>query len=187
MNWFTENPWPPALICLAAAGLAVAWAQTRSQPRDRTLGFVGALGGVLAALAIFPLERSIVTDRERIELDVRQLVADFTAQDEDATLSHFSPGAVEWRKQVQLALKLVKVQGIDVKDLSVKLFGQGTGATSLFRANGRVTFSGMDAGHQPSRWKLTWQKEQGEWKIVDVVRLNPLKDEPMGILENRAQ
>ena len=124
MNWFTENPWPPALICLAAAGLAVAWAQTRSQPRDRTLGFVGALGGVLAALAIFPLERSIVTDRERIELDVRQLVADFTAQDEDATLSHFSPGAVEWRKQVQLALKLVKVEGIDVKDLSVKLFGQ---------------------------------------------------------------
>ena len=94
---------------------------------------------------------------------------------------------MEWRKQVQLALKLVRVQGIDVKDLSVKLFGQGTGATSLFRANGRVTFSGMDAGHQPSRWKLTWQKEQGEWKIVDVVRLNPLKDEPMEILENRAQ
>jgi len=187
MNWFTENPWPPALICLASAVIAVGWAQSRSPSRERTLGFVGALVAVLAALAIFPLERSIVTDRERIELEVRQLVADFTAEDEAATLAHFSQGAVEWRKQVQLALKLVKVEGIDVKDLSVKLFGQGTGATSLFRANGRVTFSGIDAGHQPSRWKLTWQKEQGEWKIVEVVRLNPLKDEPMGILENRAQ
>lgn len=187
MNWFTENPWPPALICVAAAGIAVGWAQSRSEARDRKLGFGGALVAILAALGIFPLERSIVTDRERIEGEVRQLVADFTAQNEEATLAHFSPGAVEWRKQVQLALKLVKVQGIDVKDLSVKLFGQGTGATSLFRANGRVTFSGMDAGHQPSRWKLTWQKEQGEWRIVDVVRLNPLKDEELGILENRAQ
>ena len=101
MNWFAENPWPPALICLAAAGLAVGWAQSRSQARDRKLGFGGALVAILAALGIFPLERSIVTDRERIEGEVRQLVADFTAQDEDATLAHFSQGAVEWRKQVQ--------------------------------------------------------------------------------------
>lgn len=187
MNWFTENPWPPALICFVAAGLAVAWAQSRGEARERKRGWLGAIVAVLAALAIFPVERSIVTDRERIEGEVRQLVADFTARDEEATLNHFSAAAKEWRQQAQLALKLVQVQGIDVKDLSVKLFGQGTGATTVFRANGRVTFSGFDAGHQPSRWKLTWQKEQGDWKIVDVVRLHPLKEESMGILENRAQ
>jgi len=183
MSWFTENPWPPVFVCVVMAGLAAAWGLTRNQPR----GYLGAALAVLAALGCFQFEKWIVTDREQIELEVHQLVADFTAQDEEATLDHFSPQAVDWRTQAQLALKLVKIQNIDVKDLSVKMTSGGSEAVSQFRANGRITFSGMDAGHQPSRWKLTWRREQGEWKIIDVVRLNPLKDEPMAILEHGAQ
>jgi hypothetical protein len=41
---------------------------------------------------------------------------------------------------------------------------------------------GNDAGHRPSRWKLVWRREEGTWRIVDVMRLNPLRDEPMEIL-----
>jgi hypothetical protein len=35
----------------------------------------------------------------------------------------------------------------------------------------------------PSRWEVGWRKEAGEWKILEVTRLNPLKDEPMEIFQ----
>jgi hypothetical protein len=61
-------------------------------------------------------------------------------------------------------------------------------AVSLFRANGVVAVKGLGAQQQmASRWQVTWQKEGNDWKIVEVVRLHPYKDESMQILEQRPQ
>ncbi len=181
--WFTENPWPPALICgvLAAVALTV-WFQ-----RQQSKWLLMAAGAILAAVAVWYIEKQIITEREQVELQVIDLVKSFEAGDEERVLNHFSPQAVLWRGQVLVALKLVKVKNLDVKDMSVQLVSKDTEAISHFRANGTVMMAGMEGGHQPSRWKLTWRKEKGDWKIIDVIRLNPLKDEPMGVLDSRAQ
>ncbi|RPI74071.1 MAG: hypothetical protein EHM42_15760 [Planctomycetaceae bacterium] len=181
--WFTENPWPPVLICcvLAAAALAT-WV---SQRQMKWL-YVG-LGGLLLAVGLWQLERKIVTDRERVEQLVVDLVKEFQNKDREAVLAHFSPQALLWREMVSRAFDLVEIKDVRVTDLAVRMTAQNSEALSHFRANGTVVFAGAASGYQPSRWQLTWRRESGEWKVIDVVRLNPLRDEPLGILDPRAQ
>ena len=69
----------------------------------------------------------------------------------------------------------------DIKDVQVTLLADETRASTRFRANGTVSFEKTNAGHQPSRWELKWQREGSDWKIIEVHRLHPLKDEELGM------
>lgn len=179
--WFTENAWPPMLILV---GLALAagyqWMATQKKP-----WIIGAIAGLVLAVGCFYLEQWIVTDREQVKQQVVGIVEAFERGESEKVLNYFSPQAKGLRTMATLALASVKLKGMDVKDVSIELVSQGSEAISVFRANGNVTFGGTDVGHQPSRWKITWRREKGEWRIVEVVRLNPLKDEAMEIMERR--
>ena len=84
------------------------------------------------------------------------------------------------RTQVGQALDWVEFpNGIDIKDMQVRTSNENTRAVSHFRANGTVSFRGMGAQHAASRWAVTWQKEGADWKIIEVHRLHPLKDEKL--------
>lgn len=181
--WFTENPWPPVLICCALSAAALATWFSRRETKWLTLG----LGGLLLAAGFWWLERQIVTDRERVEQLVVTLVDEFQRKDREAVIAHFSPQAPEWRVLVGKALDLVEIKDVKVRDLSVRMTSNNAQAVSHFRANGTVIFAGNASGYQPSRWELTWRRERGEWKVIDVVRLNPLRDERLGVLDARAQ
>ncbi|MFM7160630.1 MAG: hypothetical protein ACKOGA_11830 [Planctomycetaceae bacterium] len=176
--WLTETAWPPAIVCCLGA---IAWAALWGQ-RNLSRAVSGALVGLLAAGLCFVIERQVVTAREQVEQRVAELVENFEQRRRDQVVEAFSPQAAQLRKLAGNALDLVTVRGMKIKDLEVELVSRGTEAVSHFRANGQVVFMGNDAGHRPSRWKLVWRREEGTWRIVDVIRLNPLRDEPMEIL-----
>ena len=178
--WFTENPWPPILILgMAACGMFAAW-----YSQKRAIWLAGCLAALVGCGAIYFYEKSIVTDGEKVEARILKLVSDFEKKDRDAVVDAISKQAPKWREIALQALEDVDIQpGLDVKDMSVELFSERSQAVSRFRANGNVTYKkGMTAYH-PSRWELRWQKEGNDWKIVDVVRLDPLRDEPKQIFE----
>jgi hypothetical protein len=58
-----------------------------------------------------------------------------------------------------------------------------------FRANASITVTGESgaSGYYPARLILTFEREKGEWKIIDVERLSPLNGQKMGsVLERSA-
>lgn len=181
--WFTENPWPPIFILgMAACVLAGAWASQR-----RGILLVAALAALAGCFAIYTVERSIVTEGEQIEADIRTMTAAFQKKDRKKVLSFFSKQAPDWQDVIDRAFDLVDIEDdLDVKDMSVAMHGENSQAVARFRANATITAKSLGiSSHQPSRWELHWQKEGGAWKIVDVIRLNPFKDDPMDIFEKR--
>src|SRR5262245_41333091 len=187
MSWFTENPWPLIVLLGIAAGIMTAvWSSQK-----RALWLLGALAAVLAAVALFFVERSIVTEGERVEKAIIELVAAFVREDKDVVLSYFSVQAPELRDTALRGMELVDFpHGIDVKDVSVRLSNENSRAVSRFRANGlaAASIAGMSAQQQfATRWEVTWQKEGNDWKIIEVERLHTLKEERIPILDHRPQ
>jgi hypothetical protein len=185
MTWFTENPWPPIFILgIAASIMLVVWTSQK-----RALWLAGALTAVIAAIAVFVVERSIVTEGERVEKKVLELVAAFVRADREAVLSHFSVQAPELREMALRGMELVEFpSGIDVRDMRVRMTNENSRAVARFRANGVVSVRALSARQSmASLWDVTWQKEGGEWKIIEVVRLHPIKEEKMPILDQRPQ
>lgn len=182
MTWFTENPWPPIFILgLIVCALLAVWSSQK-----RGIWLVGIVVAVALSVTVYFVERSIVTEREQIEQKVLDLAAAFQRKDHDRALSFFSAQEPELRMMAETALEQVTLNDdLDIKDFDIRLFGEGTGAVSRFRANG--TGSGFGgSGRFASRWDVTWQKEGGDWKIIAVQRLNPLKEEKMQTFEKRA-
>ena len=182
MTWFTETPWPPIFVlAIVAVACVAAWASQK-----RAVWLVAALTTVVAAVAVFLIERWVVTDAERVEQSVHALAAAFQRKDREATLAFFSLQAPELRTLVGQALDWVDLpNGVNIKDLRVRTSNENTRAVSDFHANGVVSFQGMGAKFAPSRWSVTWQKEGTGWKIIEVQRLNPVKDEKMDFFAPR--
>ena len=169
------------ILVIAAVACLAAWVSQK-----RGFWLVAGLLSLLAAGAVYFVERSIVTEAERVEQNVRALAAAFQLKDRDATLAFFSLQATGLRVQVAQALDSVDLpNGIDIKDMRVRMSNENTRALSHFRANGTVSFRGMGSSHAASRWEVTWQKEAGQWKIIEVQRLNPYKDEKMDFFDQR--
>lgn len=177
--WFTENAWPPMLIAGLAALVCLAmWNSNR-----RGLHLVAALGCLLLCAGFYFLERAIVTEGERLQKIVVALCDDFRNK-RPATLNYFSNAAPALKVQVLAAMALVTVgENLRLTDFQTKLTNQNSRGTVHFRANAdlSVTTHG-NVGHHPARIVLTFQREQGEWKIIDVERLHPLTGEKMDTL-----
>lgn len=183
MTWFTESPWPLVVILGVAACIMLAiWSAQK-----RGAWMVGSLALILAAVAVIFIEQSIVTESERVEQRVLDLTRAFQRKDHDRTLEFISLQAPELRKIAEYALESVTVQDdLKVKDMHVRLTNEDTRAVSRFRANGTIVFQGTNLGPQPSLLEVTWQKEKGDWKMIGVRRLNPIKeDEEMRMFEQR--
>jgi len=182
MTWFTETPWPPIfLLLIAAAAMIAIWSSQK-----KGFWLLGALAAIVAAVAVFFVEKQIITETERVEQDIYGLTNAFVRKDANATLAFFSQQAPELQEMARQALEWVDLpNGIDVKDMHVRLSNENTRAVTHFRANGAVSFKGMGTHAAASRWEVTWQKEGGDWKIIQVERLHPLKDERMRIFDQR--
>jgi hypothetical protein len=178
MTWFTENPWPPIIILAIVTVVCVAaWTSQK-----RGIWLVAGLLAVVAAVIVFVVERAIVTDAERVGQSVHDLAAAFQRKDRDGTLSFISLQAPELRVLVAQAIDWIDLpNGINIKDLRVRTSNENTRAIAHFHANGTGSIRGMGTGHGASRWELTWQKEGTQWKIIEVQRLNPFKDEKLEI------
>lgn len=175
--WFTETPWPPiALVGGLAVFLFAAWTQNA-----RKSYLAGVAGCLVAGIGFYVLEKAIVTDREQVTARLMELTTAFQKNDAEATLNCFSGTAIKERLLAVWALETVDVDDdLRITDIDVDLKAEGTRAKSHFRANGTIHALGY-SGHQPSRWMLTWEKEDGSWKVVEVERLNVVNGESMPI------
>lgn len=178
---FTENPWPPVIVCAIVAAILIAsWLQNA-----RKHYLIGVAGCALVSVAIVVFERLYVTDGERIAAQIVELVDAFSQNDEERMLSHFSESATVWRRNASWAMATVDVLSeLHITDLDVEFFAARSRAHSHFRANGTVSVFGVES-HQPTRWNLTWQDEDGTWKIIDVQRLHPISGEPIGLMSSQ--
>ena len=186
--WFTETPWPPILI-LSVLGvlLFLGWMSQRK---------TGYLAGVALCIAlcglVFVVEQQIVTETERVE----QRLLDFTAAFQRDSLQRGLLNAVvgggpeleslkfiqgdEVRRLATHALDLVDIQDdVRISDVRTRMTNKDSRAITQFRASASVTVAGYNAVRQPSRWELTWGKEDGEWKVLRATRLNFMSGQPL--------
>lgn len=176
--WFTEDPWTPAaILTIAILVLAALWTVTRKSQ------LIWAITACLIAAAFsFAIDSLVVTPREQIEQHVVDLASNFQQQDVEGTLEFFSSKALLERGLITWGLEHVKVEpDLRITDQRVKIFAENSRAESEFRANGTVSGFGMEKTHQPSRWRLTWQMEGENWRVVKVERLNVVTGETMGL------
>src|SRR5579871_5866266 len=104
MTWLTDNPWPAvfALGIIACALLAIWTSQKRA------IWIVGALLAIAAAVAVYFVERSIITEREIVEQKVFDLKDAFVRSDRTAVLTYFSMRDPELRNMALRALDMVE-------------------------------------------------------------------------------
>src|SRR5258707_10951480 len=103
MTWFTETPWPPIFILgIVACALLAVWSS-----RKRGIWLVGAGLMIVAAAAVFFIEKSVVTEAERVEQHVLDLTGAFQRKERERTLAFFSVQAPELRNMAISALDLV--------------------------------------------------------------------------------
>ena len=199
--WFTETPWPPIFIlAVIAACLAAAFSATQ-----RSVYLAGILVLALLGGGIYFIEKQIVTEAERVEAAIYGVTDAFQDRDVERTVSYFSDNAalpddrlppflrfvarnVSLRTVVAGAVSTIQVEDdLRITDVSVETSNNDSLAKSHFRANGSFIVPGAgNVGHQPTRWEFRWRQEAGEWRIIDVQRLDPINGEPMGVFERSA-
>ncbi|HSG71664.1 MAG TPA: hypothetical protein VLA12_14680 [Planctomycetaceae bacterium] len=167
--WFTENAWPP-IIFLAAAGLVLGMIGM-SRQQTRYYGFAGLC--FTLCLVVWIVEQQVVTEGEKIERRIYDLVAAFQQNDIERTLSYFSKSNLSLLATVGAAIAGVDIDDdYRITDYEVTLKADQTLATTHFRVNAtaNVALHG-DVGRQPTRWLVDWRIERGEWMITEVHRL----------------
>lgn len=178
--WFTEDALTPCAV-FGAAGLVALLTGLNS---SRRMMSVGGLLLILLAGSAWIIDASVITDREELESLVHSLCEDFR-QKRAGTIDYFSPTAPELRAAAIAAMALVTINdGPRLTDFDIKVTNQGTRATAHFRANATISVKAIgDVGHQPSRFILTFSREQHAWKIIKVQRMHPVQDRELGLLE----
>jgi len=172
--WFTEDPWPPMLICGVAALIGLGfWSSSK---RVLPLGFSAFF--LIAAGVIYLVERTIVTPAEHVQDLLVQLVDEFKQRD-PKTLDHFSASAPGWRAICERAMNDFTVEDdLALSDFHTKMTNEETRAVVSFRAKGTVSAPSYTIvkTYFAARFEVTWEKEGGDWKVVDVKRFSPVKD-----------
>lgn len=181
--WLTENPWPPIVI---SAGMALIFLAMWNANR-RGLHFILAMTCVLLCGGFYLLERAIVTDGERLQAIVIKLVDDFRTK-KAAISSYVSDTRPDIKLMFETAKAMVTIQSdLRLSDFQSAMSEGHEQGTVHFRANATLNVVGYgDVGYQPARLILTFQREKGEWKIIDIKRLHPINGKDMGILDQSA-
>jgi hypothetical protein len=181
--WFTENAWPPMIIAAVVALIFLGmWNSNR-----RNLHLILAVACLLLCVGFYFLERMIVTDGERLQAIVVNLCQDF--REKKATvIDYVSNAHPEIKLKFAGALALVSVHDdMRLSDFQTEMTKDGTEGTVHFRANASLTVAGFgDVGYQPARIVLKFHREKGEWKIIEVRRLNPINGKEMDVLDQSA-
>lgn len=174
--WFTEDAWSP-IIGLVACGVLFGVVFVLTQ-RDKWLYPLPVL--LIAAVAVYFVEKRIVTPREQVATELSGLIESFVEETQAMTktkepkcLKYFSEHNKRDRTRVIAAILLVHIEDQRLTDVRTQLTNQETRAITHFRANGTVSTGGA-GGHYATRWELTWQLEGGAWKVVSTRMLDPV-------------
>lgn len=182
--WLIENPWPVVVLCVLASLVSVfLWSRNKQGKY-----LLAAAGLLLLCGAAFLVDAAVATEPERVAQQVTQLCFDFQRGKIDRACEHFSDSAPDLKDLVRQAERMVRVSSdLIVSDIQVKPVGTPTHYQTRFRAKATVHLKSggaeENAGYQPSQWELLWKRENGNWRIVKLARLNPLNQQPMQVFE----
>ena len=178
---FSESYWPGIALCgIFAMLFLMIWNVTQKRR------FMYASYACIAVSPLFVLfDRAQVTEREKIEQAVVSMTNHFRLGEIDRVVSWVSPDHKEVEAAIRGASKLVSVKSdIRLTDMRVELLADNSIGKIDFRANTELAVNGAgDVGRHPTRWLLTWHKEGGEWKLVQIERKNPLTGEIVGVFD----
>ena len=188
--WFTETAWPP-IVMLGVIGvlLFLGWISQRRS---------GYLVGVFVCLSlcgvVWFVEQQIVTEREVVETRLHDFATTVQRESlqrgvanlvlggpEPETFKFISATANDVRELARQALDMVDIQeDVRISDVRTNLTNNQSRATTQFRATATVSVAAYgNVGRQPTRWELTWQRENGIWKVIRATRLNFMSGESM--------
>ena len=188
--WFTETAWPP-IIMLGVVGvlLFLGWISQRRS---------GYLVGVFVCMGlcgvVWFVEQQIITEREIVETRLYDFATTVQRESlqrgvanlilggpEPETFKFISATANDVREFARQALDMVDIQeDVRISDVRTTLTNNQSRATTQFRATATVSVTAYgNVGRQPTRWELTWQRENGIWKVTRVTRLNFMSGEPL--------
>ena len=182
--WIDPYLTPAAVVLAVAAAAAAGWAVFSGKAKFLAVAGVCFLLGVAA----FGAERLIVTEAEKVDALIDELADAAIRGNASLVLSRLSPSVPEDelpRKTLAMGLTLVNIDpDLRLTDRSTVVSANDTQATSDFRANGtaRSPQLGNATWRFATKWQLVWRKEAGEWKIVRVIRFNPITEEPISVL-----
>jgi hypothetical protein len=180
--WLTEDPWPPAVtLLITAAILAIVWS------RNGRVLFLGIAAACVVLIGVaFLVEGAVVTPAEEVEAEVYAVRDAVVGDDIEGTLAFLSGTAIRERALIAAAMAVGRVQpGARITDMTVNVTAGDTLAVSHFRANGVFTGDGPVIGgdHRfATRWRISWRKEAGEWKIFALDRLNPINGDTISLM-----
>lgn len=178
--WFTESPWPPIVI-LGSLGFifGFVWGSTQ---RPRYLA--AAVACIVACAVIWIVERQVVTEAERIEQNIYGLAKAFQQNDREAFLAYISTQAAPLRGLAASAIDQADIaDDYRITDVDVRTMADDTMGESWFRANVTASVPSRHVANFrfPTRWRLLWRKEGGDWKIIEVHRYRVVADREMPI------
>ncbi len=170
--WFTENAWQPMLLFTLLAMISGMVWYRRLQSRYL---IVMACCLIIVA-ATWVVERSVVTAREQVHDSVVGIVTSFQQRDLDRTVSYVSSQAEDLKTLIGTAYNWVEVKDdMRLTAIETELLNQNTRAKSKFRVNATVKALQRDyTGHQPTHWETTWQLEEGDWRMINILQLDPV-------------
>jgi len=170
----SENPWPIIIACIiVTVGLLIAWSR---QKRGWLL--LIALIPVVLAIGAWEYDQVVVTPREEVTEDVREIVTAFQQRNLEKTLSYISDSARDLKLLVASAYNLVEL-GPDtrISDIQVQMLPRNERAISVFRVNSTLRYA-SGSSYQPTMWEARWQPENNGWKMIDILRRDPVTGEP---------
>lgn len=180
----TENPWYLIVLCTSAAVYFLfKWWTTH-----RGLFMVLGVALLLMSAGFYYLDQTFTTDAEQIEANIHEMAAAVVANDTKGVLKFFSPRAERFRARIAIAMGTFNIRDdMRITDMEVEVRAENTLATSHFRANATIVGKASALGGRgATRWLLKWQKQEGEWKITEVIRLHPIDSNQVLDIMDRA-
>jgi hypothetical protein len=186
--WFTEDAWSPIILCIVISAIFfIAYIQTQ---RAKFLYPIALMA--FAAITIFFAEMAIVTDQEKVDLRLRDLITTFIEESQNSKpgvvpanvrcYDFFTEANTTDRSRVAKAISVVEVgNDVRVPSIETKLTNDDTRATTEFRVNGSVSTIATGSRRFATRWRMQWEKVGGEWKISETQMLDLIKDEKISI------
>jgi hypothetical protein len=136
------------------------------------------------AAGLYVLEGSIVTPSEQIAAGLDELRLGFVKESTADIFRWISEDSPDLRETAAKGLELVSVsRAFQLKNIEVKPAENGNSAWVEFRGNGTLTLRQNNTPyHAITRWKTLWKLQSGQWKLVEVHRLNPVNGDEIGVL-----
>lgn len=170
-------------LCLAIATLICLIVWTRH--RGKIAFSLALIFGVLTVV-VLAIDLSITTENEVVARRLTQLTSLFEAKSPE-TLGMISAQSPELREMVNAGMKIATVRDLRISDLTTRFTTDGSRAMVEFRISGDMDLVGFgNVGRQPAKFDTVWVKEEGLWKLLRVVRKNPLNDSPMELMRPSA-